>query len=120
MSSCVLSNLPYKTKEERKATDHHIKWLRSNLDSNHRISKIRARGPRKKWAVKNGLNPRAYDQDLPIEYAETISVYAGLKPKIREKDWLYARQRALKYLQWDLTSRLDKEINKIREDIKKL
>ena len=116
MSSFVLSNLPYKTKEEKEKTDAHLKWFRSNLDSNHRISKIRARGPRKKWAVKNGLNPRAYDQDLPMEYAEKISVYVEVKRKIRERDWLYHRRQALSVLQWELSTRLDK----IAAEIKKL
>lgn len=114
MTGFVLSNLPYKTKSDRKNTDAHIKWLRSNLDQYHCISKIRARGARKKWAIRNGLHARAYDQDLPMEYAERVSVYVSLKSKVRQTEWLQAQRSALRIISWDIDTRMEKLSEQIK------
>tara|TARA_R110001592_G_scaffold132485_2_gene347088 strand:+ start:454 stop:822 length:369 start_codon:yes stop_codon:yes gene_type:complete len=118
MTGFVLSNLPYKTKSERKSTDAHIQWLRSNLDQDHCINKIRARGARKKWAIKNGLHARAYDQDLPMEYAEKVSVYVALKNKIRETEWLQAQRSAMLLIAWDIDTRITATNEKLDKRIR--
>ena len=110
MASMILKNLPYKTEVEKKITDEQIIWLRNSLDSKHRISKIRGRGPRKKWALKNGLHPRAYDQDLPLEYAERITIYVDLKGKHKDIEWLNRRKHGLQIAKWSLESEI-REIN---------
>jgi hypothetical protein len=74
MATLSFKNLPYKTKWERKATDVFEELIRISLDKNHRIRK-RARGPRSEHAIADGLNPRAYDQDLPIRHATTVTIY---------------------------------------------
>ena len=49
--------------------------IKKGLNRDRYKLRLRANGPRTKHAVANGLHPRAYDQDLPMEYAESIRVY---------------------------------------------
>ena len=75
MDTLSFKDLPYKTKFERKATDVFEELIKISLDKNHRVSRKRARGPRKVHALADGLNPRAYDQHLPIRHATTVTIY---------------------------------------------
>jgi hypothetical protein len=77
MDTLSFKDLPYKTKFERKATDVFKELIKISLDKHHRVVRVRARGPRKVHAIADGLNPRAYDQDLPIRHAETVTIYIG-------------------------------------------
>jgi len=52
-----------------------INIIRKGLNRDRYKLRLRANGPRVKYAVADGLHPRAYDQDLPMEYAESIRVY---------------------------------------------
>ena len=85
MYALSFKDLPYKTKWERKATDVFEALIKISLDKHHRISRKRARGPRKAHAIADGLHPRAYDQHLPIRHAETVTIYIELKEKYAAK-----------------------------------
>lgn len=84
MYALSFKDLPYKTKWERKATDVFEELIRISLDKHHRISRKRARGPRSEHAIADGLNPRAYDQHLPIRHATTVTIYIELKEKYKK------------------------------------
>jgi hypothetical protein len=75
MDTLSFKDLPYKTKFERKATDVFKELIKISLDKYHRVARVRGRGPRKAHAIADGLNPRAYDNDLPIRHAETVTIY---------------------------------------------
>ncbi len=49
--------------------------IKKGLNRDRYKLRLRANGPRTKHAVANGLHPRAYDQDLPMKYAEYIRIY---------------------------------------------
>ena len=114
--SISLKDLPYKTQSERKATDALIQTLRDHLDHTTRVGKVRARGERKKWALKDGRNPRAYDQDLPIKYAERVTVYMETKPKVRKVNHHYNMLMGYKRSIWALQSL----VNELEYSIEKL
>lgn len=87
MKTVTLQHLPYKTLVERRQTDAHLKFIKAYLGNDYRV-KLRARGARKKHALKDGLGPRGYDRELPIKYAETVTAYIAPTQKARNKDWM--------------------------------
>ena len=54
MKTVTLQHLPYKTLDERRETDAHLSFIKTYLGNDYRV-KLRARGARKKHALKDGL-----------------------------------------------------------------
>ena len=50
-------------------------------------SRKRARGPRVKYAKKDGLGPRGYDLELPDKYATEWCLYLEEHPSVRNERW---------------------------------
>ena len=97
-----IKNIPYKKGKEREASDKIIDLLKKGLeDSPYRLARVRARGPRTLPALKDGYRPRSYDQDLPIEHAERVTLYFDYRTKPKKidriNDELYRLTRNL----WD-------------------
>jgi hypothetical protein len=89
MSIMSIKNIPYKKGKEREASDKIIDLLKKGLeDSPYRLARVRARGPRTLPALKDGYRPRSYDQDLPIEHAERVTLYFDYRTKAKKIDRL--------------------------------
>ena len=87
MSIMSIKNIPYKKGKEREASDKIIDLLKKGQeDSPNRLARVRARGPRTLPALKEGYRPRSYDQDLPIEHAERVTLYFDDRTKAKRID----------------------------------
>ena len=69
----------------------------------------RGRGKRKVHAIAEGYHARAYDQELPLEFAERQVLYVTAKPTKEDK-----RLQAIKQLDWRINS-LKASIEEIAE-----
>jgi len=77
--------IPYKTNKEKKEADLFLK-LENKFRNPSLQRRLRANGKRKQHALKDGLSPRGYDQDLPFEYAEEWRLYTEIRPSVRRKE----------------------------------
>ena len=94
-------------------------FIASTLNSVTYSRRWRGRGKRKVHALANGYkSARAYDQDLPLEYAEKQVLYVDVRPIKVKVD---KRLQAIKNLNWEITSLKDsiEEIAEGRIELKK-
>ena len=118
MSIMSIKNIPYKKGKEREASDKIIDLLKKGLeDTPYRLARVRARGPRTLPALKDGYRPRSYDQDLPIEHAERVTLYFDYRTKAKKinriNDEMYRLTRDL----WDKQHEV-RELMQRKENLK--
>jgi hypothetical protein len=102
MSIMSIKNIPYKKGKEREASDKIIDLLKKGLeDSPYRLARKRYRGPRTLPALKDGRGRRGYDQDLPIEHAERVTLYFDYRTKAKRIDRINNELYRLTRNLWD-------------------
>ena len=118
MSEYVIKNVPCGNYKEKEDYQKFIDMLRSGLEGTpFRISKQRGRGPRRETAMAHGLHPTAYDQDLPVEYSTTATVYIDWRDSRKARiARLLEQRRSYSYVKW----MLDKELNRVDRMIEEL
>ena len=102
--------IPYKTNKEKKEADLFLK-LENKFRNPSLQRRLRANGKRKQHALKDGLSPRGYDQDLPSEYAEEWRLYTEIRPSVRRKELIasikYEQNIERKYLKREYQDKLN-------------
>ena len=102
--------IPYKTNKEKKEADLFLK-LENKFRNPSLQRRLRANGKRKQHALKDGLSPRGYDQDLPGEYAEEWRLYTEIRPSVRRKELIasikYEQNIERKYLKREYQDKLN-------------
>jgi len=74
-------------------------FVESIMNSDTYYRRWRGRGKRKVHAIANGYSARGYDQDLPLEFAESQVLYVDVKPtkvdreaqRLKEANWKVER-----------------------------
>ena len=74
-------------------------FVESIMNSDTYYRRWRGRGKRKVHAIANGYSARGYDQDLPLEFAESQVLYVDVKPtkidreaqRLKEANWQVER-----------------------------
>ena len=118
MSIMSIKNIPYKKGKEREASDKIIDLLKKGLeDTPYRLARIRARGPRTMPALKDGYRPRSYDQDLPIEHAERVTLYFDYRTKAKRINGAYEEMSRLNRNIWDKQYEM-RELMQRKENLK--
>lgn len=118
MSIMSIKNIPYKKGKEREASDKIIDLLKKGLeDTPYRLARVRARGPRTLPALKDGYRPRSYDQDLPIEHAERVTLYFDYRTKTKRINEAYEEMSRLNRNIWDKQYEM-RELMQRKENLK--
>ena len=118
MSIMSIKNIPYKKGKEREASDKIIDLLKKGLeDTPYRLARVRARGPRTLPALKDGYRPRSYDQDLPIEHAERVTLYFDYRTKAKRINEAYEEMSRLNRNIWDKQYEM-RELMQRKENLK--
>lgn len=118
MSIMSIKNIPYKKGKEREASDKIIDLLKKGLeDTPYRLARVRARGPRTMPALKDGYRPRSYDQDLPIEHAERVTLYFDYRTKTKRINEAYEEMYRLNRNIWNKQYEM-RELMQRKENLK--
>jgi hypothetical protein len=118
MSIMSIKNIPYKKGKEREASKKMIDLLKKGLeDSPYRLTRVRARGPRTLPALKDGYRSRSYDQDLPIEHAERVTLYFDYRTKAKKIDRINEELYRLTRNLWDKQHEV-RELTQRRESLR--
>ena len=104
MSIMSIKNIPYKKGKEREASKKMIALIRKGLeDTPYRLARVRGRGGRVKAALRDGMHPRAYDQDLPADHPDTerVTAYFDYRTKAKRINEAYEEMSRLNRNIWD-------------------
>ena len=107
--------IPYKTKKEKEEADLFLK-LENKFRNPSLQRRLRANGRRKQHALKDGLRPRGYDQDLASEYAEEWRLYTEIRPSVRRKERILRYTREKEQEEFNAYSDFQKRLDDIEKD----